>query len=178
MGDATRDDGLGRDTAGALPGYRRPGADGIRYASSGVLRAGRPTAGATRGRGVPYGTQAHGRTDGSSGDQAVVEDQAPSRSHVPGWHEPDQEPEHEPEQGWFGKRHPDLWVFGSSALVAAAAMITAFAAASGASATGYSQTPHGTATHAPVDQSPVARAGTAPPFGPACISVASTGAGR
>ena len=253
MGDATRDDSLGRDATRALPVYRRPSPDGIRYASSGVIRARSATAGAASGRGVPYDTEAYGRSEDSSGGQVPSRSQVPSgsgvpradwgmpgragmhgqqeltdeagtptgeygmptgeydmptgeygarrqdsmpgRHGVPAQHEapvdgsswPDDrsgearsspEPGPEPERGWFGKRHPDLWVFGGSAIVAAAAMVTAFAAASGATAMGYSQTPQGTATHAPVRATPVARAGTAPAFGPACISATSPSAGR
>jgi hypothetical protein len=197
MGDATRDDSLGRDATRALPMYRRPSPDGIRYASSGVVRARRSAAGTTGGGGVPYGMEADGRSEGSSGGQVPSGSRGMSGQHgMPdppeapddesswpndrsgeAWSPPGPEPGPGPELGWFGQRHPDLWVFGGSAIVAAAAMITAFAAASGATAMGYSQTPQGTATHAPVRVTPVARAGPAPAFGPACISPASPGAG-
>jgi hypothetical protein len=220
MGDATRDDSLGRDATRALPVHRRPSPDGIRYASSGVVRARRTTAGATSGGGVPYGTEAYGRSEDSSAGQVPSRGQVPSGSRVaradwgmPGQHGmpgqraapvdgsrwpgdrsgaawpspepgpgpgpgPEPEPGTEPGRGWFGQRHPDLWVFGGSAIVAAAAMVTAFAAASGATAMGYSQGAQGTATHAPVRGNPVTRAGPAPAFGPACISPASPGAGH
>jgi hypothetical protein len=250
MGDATRDDSLGRDATRALPVYRRPSPGGIRYASSGVVRARRTAAGATSGGGAPYGTEAYDRSEDSSGGQAPSRSQVPGGGRVPraDWGRPGQAGPHgqqeladeagmptgeygtptgeygtprqdrvpgqdsvpgqhgmpgqheapdgsswpddrsgaawsspelgpEPQRGWFGKRHPDLWVFGGSAIVAAAAMVTAFAAASGATAMGYSQAPQGTATHAPVSGTPVARAGPAPAFGPACISPASPGAG-
>jgi hypothetical protein len=220
MGDATRDDNLGRDATRGVPGYRRPSPTGIRYASSGVVRPRRAATGAIGGRGAPYGTEAYGaeaygRGEDSSGGRVLGADQVPGTDRASGpYRAPDDgsgwpgdrpggawsaagpepgpgpepgsgselgpEPEFdpEPELGWFGKRHPDLWVFGGSAIVAAAAMITAFAAASGATAMGYAQAPQGTATHAPAGATPVARAGSAPAFGPACITPASPGDGH
>jgi hypothetical protein len=98
--------------------------------------------------------------------------------------EQEQEQEQEPEPGWFGRRHPDLWVFGGGAIVAAAAMVVAFAAASGAAATGYSQTPRAVTTQAPVKHAPAGKAqvtGTkAAPAArsPICVSVSPAAASR
>jgi hypothetical protein len=121
--------------------------------------------------GMPEQDDGSGQYEAPEGESSWPADQAGADWSVP-------EPEPEPEPGWFGRRHPDLWVFGGGALVAAAAMVAAFAAASGATATGYAQTSQTTTTHAPAQPTSSTREGAAPAMGSACLSPASTGAGR
>jgi hypothetical protein len=205
--DATRDDSLGPDAPRALPVYRRLSPGGIRYASSGVISGGRatgtsgvPRAGWEPDSGEPTSRPdqdvAQSLTDMPTGQYGMPgryempgQDDWSGQHNVPGgesswpddqdgadWSVP--EPEPEPEPGWFGRRHPDLWVFGGGALVAAAAMVAAFAAASGATATGYAQTSQTTTTHTPAQPTSSTREGAAPAMGSACVSPASAGTGR
>jgi hypothetical protein len=205
MADATRDDSLGPDATRERAVYRRLSPGGIRYASSGVISGGQPagTSGVPR---AGWGPDRSGST--SRADEDVAKRQTdmptgrygtPSQYGMPGRYEtsiqyempgqagadwsvpvPESVPEPEPERGWFGRRHPDLWVFGGGALVAAAAMVAAFAAASGATATGYAQTSQTSTARAPAPAPPAPsmREGATPAMGSACLSPASTGTGR
>jgi hypothetical protein len=176
MGDAAYDDRLGPDATRVLPIYRKPGQNSIRYASSAAAPGRRTTSagGVPCDAGVPGGSELYG-VDWVPAEDAVPrddDDRGEADWSVPG-----------PQRGWFGRRHPDLLVFGGGVIAAAAAMIVAFAAASGATATGYTQTSQGTATHAPAAGSPAAgspaaRAGAAPAAGAGCVSVAPSAASR
>lgn len=144
MRDAGRDDGLGPEATRAMPVFdRRSGPARIRYA----------------------GSAATGPMTKASGSRASGE-RGPGRwAGLPDDHGAADWPAVGPPAGWFGRLHPNLWVVGGSAVAAAAAMVAAFAAASGAIATGYSPVPRPTAAHAPVSVAPARPALGATPAG-------------
>jgi hypothetical protein len=190
------------------PAYWRFGPDSIRYASNGATYEDPACGGswADSRSGTFYGTGVHRASEVPCGDRMASGDGlardggAPGSGGLidrPGMHEmPDWEEAPgggsrrleesadeawylpEPEPGWFGRHRPDLWVLGGGTLVAAAALVAAFAASSGAMATGHAQTTPATSTQAQTSRGGATQAGTTPSTRPICVFSASSAANR